>query len=119
MQRFCRPHVLSLWCCAALVIFSYVLFDQLDIDGSNFDLMLGSCTAAERLACEDGPKHVAFVLSAAWPPAQHDPWTAIVAVSPLATRLPHPVRLHRRARAGPFPQGVAPSLSDSDPASLA
>ncbi len=116
MQRFCRSHRLCIWCCAILVVFSYVLFDLLDIDGSNFERSPGSCTAAEeRVACEEGGRHVALVRST-WLLPRHDRWATIRSASTPTIRVSRPSLLHGRPRAALSAQGTASTQPDSDPA---
>lgn len=117
MRRFCRSHLLCIWCCAILLVFSYVLFDLLDIDGSNFERSPGSCTAAEeRVACEEGGRHVALERSAAWLLPRNDPWATIPSASTPTIRVPRPFLLHGRPRAVLSAQGTASTQPDSDPA---
>ncbi len=53
MHRFCRSYRLCIWCSAILFVFPYVLFDLLDIDGSDLrSLTEGSAVAEEVLVTE-------------------------------------------------------------------
>jgi hypothetical protein len=117
MQRFSRSHVLCIWCCAFLVIFAYVLFDLLDIDGSDFDRTLGSCTAvAERLAGDEGGRHIAAGQSTAWLAPRHDRWTMGGLATTPTVSVAHSFLPHGRPRAALPPQGTASNQLESDPA---
>jgi hypothetical protein len=116
MQRFRRSQLLCLWCCALFVVFSYVLFDLLDIDGSNIERSLGSCLAAEEpIGCEEGGRHITLALSPTWllPRSDHG---AMSPSSTLTSRIPHPFLLHRQPHATLQRRGRASTQPDSDPA---
>ncbi len=117
MQRFCRSHLLCIWCCAILVVSSYVLFDLLDIDGSNFDHSPGSGMAAEeRLAREEGRSHVALEFSAAALLPRVDRWAMIRPTSIPRAPLTHFVFSQIRARAALPAQSTTSTKPDTDPA---
>ncbi len=117
MQRFCRSHLLWIGCCVCLVVFIYVLFDLLDVDGFNFDQSFGSCTAAEeRTACEDPGRHLALDLSSPRLPPQPDPCGSIRSVTPPTLRVSRSILLHGRPRAMLSAQGTASSPPEADPA---
>ncbi len=68
MQRFCRSHLLCIWCCATLLVCSYVLFDLLDIDGSDFrGFDKGLTVAEEAHAGKEGRKDCIEGILATWP----------------------------------------------------
>ncbi len=99
MQRFCRSHLLCIWCCATLVVFSYVLFDLLDIDGSDFSRLPGNCTVAdERLVCEEAHRHVGPGPSPVRLPPQDDRWMSLQLSSTPTVRIQHPLIFHSRPR---------------------
>jgi hypothetical protein len=60
MHRFCRSHLLYIWCCAILLVFSYVLFDLLDVDGSNFRGFEEGLTVAEEVHADKGGEKDCF-----------------------------------------------------------
>ncbi len=117
MQRFCRSHLLCIWCCALLVVSSYVLFDLLDIDGSDFDHSPGSgLVAEERIAREEGHP-IPLELSAPALLPRHDQGAMLRSIAtPIAT-LPRPVRAHGRPRGALSVQGTASPQPGRDPAS--
>ncbi len=116
MQRFCWSHLLCI-CCAILTVLSYVLFDLLDIDGSNFDHPPNACTVEEeQLVCEDADRHVGPGHLTVWVPARDDRWTAIQS-SPTSTSTGvRSFHLHNQSRAALSLQGTASTQPDSDPA---
>ncbi len=117
MQRFCRSHLLCIWCCATLVVFSYVLFDLLDIDGSDFSRLPGNCTVAdERFACEEAYRHVAPGPSPVWLPPQDDRWVSLQSSSTPTVRIQHPLIFRWRPRAKLSLPGMAALQPEGDPA---
>ncbi len=98
MLRLCRAHRLGIWGCAVLVVFSYVLFDLLDIDGSNFDHSPGSgLVAEERIAGEEEHPVTLGVSTPVLLPAPER--GRMLQSAPTCTvTLPRPVRPHGRPR---------------------
>ncbi len=115
MQRFCRSHFLCIWCCAVFVISSYVLFDLLDIDGSNFDHSPGSGLAAEERIAHEGGRHVSLGLSATALSPRVDQWAMMSSVSAPQATPSRPIRLLSRPRSAPSPPGTSTSHPDDDP----
>jgi hypothetical protein len=116
MQRFCRAHLLCIWCGAILVVFSYVLFDLLDIDGSNFDRSPGTCTAAEeRVTCEDADRQVAPGHAPGWLPTQEDRWTALHSSPTPTTPVGRPSHRPGRARAASTQPASDPARASAEP----
>ncbi len=109
MQRFCRSLLLCIWCCALLVVFSYVLFDLLDIDGSDFDHSPGSgMVAQERLAGEEG-RAVPLEASAPALVPGHNPWALLQSVATSMVTRSHPGRTPGRPRGALAPSPSPPS----------
>ena len=69
MPRTCRPHLICIWSCCLLLVFCYVLFDLLDIDGSDFRNIAGGSSVAEAtLVSEAEEKYSAVGSSTLWVP---------------------------------------------------
>ncbi len=53
MRRFCHSRLLLIWSCSMILVFAFVLFDLLDIDGSSFQNPAeGNARAEEAIATE-------------------------------------------------------------------
>ncbi len=119
MLRFCRSHLLCLWCCAFLVVGSYVFFDLLDIDDSDFDQSPGSTLAAEEWTAAEVAEHpVALGTAPHWLPCRSEDWAILPCVPTPTTRTSRSILLHfhRRPRATLSPQGTSAPPAESDPA---
>jgi hypothetical protein len=117
MQRFSRAHLLGIWCCAFLAAFAYVLFDQLDIDGSNFDRTPGIRTVAEeQLGGEDAARHIAPGHGTPWLPPPRHLWATGRSAPAPAPRISRACLSHHQPRAMLFPRGTLSSQPGSDPA---
>ncbi len=115
MLCFCRARLFRIGSALLIALSSFVLFDLLDIDGSNFKPSTEFCTVGEDPAANDEVTKA---------PAQDLPvrWLAIARTRPLASialleggasrRLPALGVRPRRATA----QEGAPADRDSDPA---
>jgi hypothetical protein len=117
MQRFKRSSLLCIWCCLFLAAFTYVLFDLLDIDGSNFDRAPGTATAAEeQLGGEDVGRYVAMERDTAWLPPRPGFWSSKRLATTPIIRFPRSFLPHSRPRVAlPLP-GTASAQPDNDPA---
>ena len=59
------------WTCGLILVFAYIFFDLLDIDGSNLRAqMAGSKAAEERIVEEDAGKHMPTGFVGPWLPSQ-------------------------------------------------
>ncbi len=117
MQRFGCSHLIYIGCCAFLVVFAYVLFDLLDIAGSNFDQSFGTCTVAEeRAACEEAGRHSVLKLSPPWLLPRFDRGAFRCSAPTLTHRIPQSILLSSRPRATLHGRGQASTQPDSDPA---
>ncbi len=120
MQRLCRSHLRCIWCCTILVVFSYVLFDLLDIDGSNFrNPAEGRILSEERFASEGDGKYPGPGGSTAWPsvPASHSPARRLSSVLPAPAPILHRPTGHVvRPRAEFLKQIASSSRPETDPA---
>ncbi len=119
MLRFCRSHLSWIWCCAFLVVSSYVLFDLLDVDGSDFDQSPGSSLVAEEWTASEEAEHpVALGTAPLWLPCRYEGWAILQCVPTPTTRISHSIlfHIHRRPRAALSAQDTSAPPPGSDPA---
>jgi hypothetical protein len=117
LKRFSRAHLLGIWCCVFLAAFTYVLFDVLDIDGSNFARTPGTRTAAEeQLGGEDAVRPDAPGHGIPWLPPARNLWATDQSAPTPTPRISRPLLSRHRPRATLSPGGTASSQPEQDPA---
>jgi hypothetical protein len=120
MLRIFRSYLLPILWTFSIFLSSYMLFDLLDIDGSNLKIPSASNSVAEERVVAEGERiHLAVDLFAALPTPPQSPLDLKRLSFPLVVfpiRRPRAPFLVSHPRTPPVQQAASPHERDSDPA---
>ncbi len=117
MPRIRSFYLPPIWSCCLILVFSYVLFDLLDIDGSDLRSFTGGSAVAEEVLVSEGKNPAMGCPSA--PPAGHPSHSLAKDPVPIPTTLTSASNLHgllvARPRSTTQERMVSSSRPESDP----